>query len=62
VIGGIGNIQGAMLGGLVLGLLEAFGASVFGGEWRDVFSFVVLILFLTLRPTGILGERVTERV
>lgn len=62
VIGGIGNIQGAMLGGLVLGLLEAFGASVFGGEWRDVFSFFVLILFLTLRPTGILGERVTERV
>ncbi|TFD25578.1 branched-chain amino acid ABC transporter permease [Cryobacterium sp. TMS1-13-1] len=62
VIGGIGNIQGAMLGGLVLGLIEAFGASVFGGEWRDVFAFVVLILFLTLRPTGILGERVTERV
>lgn len=62
VIGGIGNIQGAMLGGLVLGLVEAFGASVFGGEWRDVFAFVVLILFLTLRPTGILGERVTERV
>lgn len=62
VIGGIGNIKGAMLGGLVLGLVEAFGAEWFGGQWRDVFAFAVLILFLTLRPTGILGERVTERV
>jgi len=62
VIGGIGNIKGAMLGGLVLGFVEAFGAEWFGGQWRDVFAFAVLILFLTLRPTGILGERVTERV
>jgi branched-chain amino acid transport system permease protein len=62
VIGGIGNIKGAMLGGLVLGFVEAFGSQWFGGQWRDVFAFAVLILFLTLRPTGILGERVTERV
>jgi len=62
VIGGIGNIRGAMLGGLLLGFIEAFGAEWFGGEWRDVFAFAILILFLTLRPTGILGERVTERV
>ena len=62
VIGGIGNIKGAMLGGLVLGFVEAFGTEWFGGQWRDVFAFAVLILFLTLRPTGILGERVTERV
>ena len=62
VIGGIGNIKGAMLGGLVLGLVEAFGSEWFGGQWRDAFAFGVLILFLTLRPTGILGERVTERV
>jgi branched-chain amino acid transport system permease protein len=62
VIGGIGNIKGAMLGGLVLGFVEAFGSEWFGGQWRDVFAFAVLILFLTLRPTGILGERVTERV
>ena len=62
VIGGIGNIKGAMLGGLVLGFVEAFGSEWFGGEWRDAFAFAVLILFLTLRPTGILGERVTERV
>lgn len=62
VIGGIGNIYGAMLGGLVLGLLESFGTHLFGGEWRDVFAFGFLILFLALRPTGILGERVSERV
>ncbi|MEP7034658.1 MAG: branched-chain amino acid ABC transporter permease [Dermatophilaceae bacterium] len=62
VIGGIGNIKGAMLGGLVLGFVEAFGTEWFGGQWRDVFAFAVLILFLTLRPTGILGERVTERM
>ena len=62
VIGGIGNIYGAMLGGLVLGLLESFGTHFFGGEWRDVFAFGFLILFLTFRPTGILGERVSERV
>jgi branched-chain amino acid transport system permease protein len=62
VIGGIGNIKGAMLGGLVLGMLETFGTAWLGGEWRDVFAFGFLILFLTLRPTGLLGERVTERV
>ncbi len=62
VIGGIGNIRGAMLGGLTLGLLESFGTWWLGGEWRDVFAFGFLILFLTVRPTGILGERVTERV
>ncbi|MFC4224192.1 branched-chain amino acid ABC transporter permease [Lysinibacter cavernae] len=62
VIGGIGNIKGAMLGGMLLGLLEAFGSHFLGGEWRDVFTFSVLILFLSLKPTGILGERVTERV
>ncbi|MDR1767320.1 MAG: branched-chain amino acid ABC transporter permease [Propionibacteriaceae bacterium] len=62
VIGGIGNLYGAMLGGLTLGLLEAFGTAWFGGEWKDVFAFVFLIAFLTLRPTGILGERVVERM
>ena len=62
VIGGIGNIYGAMLGGLVLGLLESFGTSYLGGEWRDVFAFGFLILFLVVRPTGLLGERVVERM
>lgn len=62
VIGGIGNIYGAMLGGLVLGLLESFGTFWLGGQWRDVFSFGFLITFLVVRPTGILGERVVERM
>ncbi|WP_405604119.1 branched-chain amino acid ABC transporter permease [Streptomyces sp. NBC_01410] len=62
VIGGIGNMKGTMLGGLVLGLLESFSTDWFGGEWRDVFAFGFLILFLTVRPTGLLGARVTERV
>ncbi|MCK6210172.1 branched-chain amino acid ABC transporter permease [Georgenia sp. EYE_87] len=62
VIGGIGNLYGAMLGGILLGLLESFGTSFLGGEWRDVFSFACLILFLSLRPTGILGARVVERM
>jgi branched-chain amino acid transport system permease protein len=62
VIGGIGNVPGTMLGALVLGMLESFGTHWVGGEWRDVFAFAFLILFLTVRPTGLLGERVTERV
>jgi branched-chain amino acid transport system permease protein len=62
VIGGIGNIPGAMLGGLVLGLLESFGTAGLGGQWRDVFAFACLIVFLSVRPTGLLGERVSERV
>lgn len=62
VIGGIGNLYGAMLGGLLLGVLEQFGARYLGGEWKDIFAFVFLILFLTVRPTGILGARVVERM
>ncbi len=62
VIGGIGNLPGAMLGGLALGLLESFGTHFTGGQWRDVFAFGCLILFLAVRPRGILGERVTERM
>ena len=62
VIGGIGNLRGAVLGAVVLGLLEAFGTAWLGSQWRDVFAFAFLILFLTVRPTGLLGERVTERV
>ena len=62
VIGGIGNLRGAVLGAIVLGLLESFGTAWLGSQWRDVFAFAFLILFLTVRPTGLLGERVTERV
>src|SRR5690242_4510372 len=56
VLGGIGNIRGALVGGLVLGLLENWGATVLGGEWKDVFAFTVLVLVLLFRPTGLLGE------
>jgi branched-chain amino acid transport system permease protein len=62
VIGGIGNVPGAMLGGLALGLLESFGTHFTGGQWRDVFAFGCLILFLAVRPRGILGERVGVRM
>jgi branched-chain amino acid transport system permease protein len=56
VLGGIGNIRGALVGGLSLGLLENWGATVLGGEWKDVFAFTVLVLVLMFRPTGLLGE------
>lgn len=64
VIGGIGNIPGAMLGGLLLGMLEAFGSqlSFVGSMWKDVFSFIILILFLLLKPTGLLGRAESERM
>jgi branched-chain amino acid transport system permease protein len=68
VLGGIGNIPGAMLGGMMLGLLEAFAASylslmtdgAFGAEYKDVVAFLVLILILIFRPKGILGETMRE--
>jgi branched-chain amino acid transport system permease protein len=58
VLGGIGNIRGAMLGGLLLGLVEAYSVPVFGAEWTNVTAFVVLVLVLLFRPTGIMGEEV----
>ena len=59
VLGGIGNIRGAMMGGLLLGIVEALipPLSFIGIEWTDVVSFVVLVLVLIIRPTGLLGER-----
>lgn len=56
VLGGIGNIRGALVGGLSLGLLENWGATVLGARWKDVFAFTVLVLVLMFRPTGLLGE------
>jgi len=56
VLGGIGNLRGALLGGLLLGVIENYGQILFGTEWRDVVAFVLLILVLMFRPTGILGE------
>ncbi|HWV62405.1 MAG TPA: branched-chain amino acid ABC transporter permease [Oxalicibacterium sp.] len=69
VLGGIGNIYGAMLGGILLGLIESLGAGYigdltggfFGSNYQDIFAFVVLIIVLTLRPSGIMGERVPDR-
>lgn len=69
VLGGIGNVAGAMLGGLLLGVIESLGAGYIGdltggflgSHYQDVFAFLVLILVLVLRPSGLLGERVVER-
>ncbi len=69
VFGGIGNLAGAMVGGVLLGLIEALGAGyigaltggVLGSHYQDIFAFIVLILVLTLRPQGLLGERVADR-
>ena len=56
VLGGIGNIRGALLGGVALGLVENWGAIFFGSQWKDVIAFVILVVVLMFRPTGILGE------
>jgi len=69
VFGGIGNLPGAMVGGVLLGLIESLGAGyigtltggVLGSHYSDIFAFIVLILILTLRPQGLLGERVADR-
>lgn len=57
VLGGIGNIRGAMLGGLLLGVIEGLSEPCFGADWTDEVSFVILVLVLLIRPSGILGER-----
>ncbi len=69
VLGGIGNIYGAMVGGILLGLIESLGAgyigdltgNFLGSHYQDIFAFIVLIIVLTLRPSGIMGERVADR-
>ena len=69
VFGGIGNLAGAVVGGVLLGLIEALGAGyigaltggVLGSHYQDIFAFIVLILVLTVRPQGLLGERVADR-
>lgn len=62
IIGGIGNIPGAMLGGILLGLVESFGAAYISLAWKDAIAFLVLIVILVVRPTGILPERVAEKL
>ena len=69
VFGGIGNLAGAVVGGILLGLIESIGAGyigtltggLLGSHYTDIFAFVVLIIVLTLRPSGLLGERVADR-
>ena len=69
VFGGIGNLGGAVLGGILLGLIEAIGSGyigqltggLLGSPYTDIFAFIVLIIILTLRPSGLLGERVADR-
>ena len=69
VLGGIGNLAGAVLGGLLLGIIESLGAGYIGdltggflgSHYQDIFAFVVLIVVLVFRPSGIMGERVADR-
>ena len=56
VLGGIGNVRGALIGGFVLGLAENYGSALVGSQWRDVVAFLLLVLILLFRPTGLLGE------
>jgi branched-chain amino acid transport system permease protein len=62
ILGGIGNIPGAMVGGLLIGIIEALGAAYISIAWKDAITFGILIAILIVRPTGLLGERVAEKV
>jgi len=62
ILGGIGNIPGAMLGGMMLGIIETLGAGYLSPQWKDVIAYIILILILIFRPTGLLGERVAEKL
>jgi branched-chain amino acid transport system permease protein len=61
IIGGFGDVAGAILGGFAIGIIETFGAAYISVPFKDAFAFLVLILFLALRPQGIFGERVAEK-
>ena len=62
ILGGIGNLPGAMFGGLILGVLEMLGSAYISTAWKDVFVFLILILVLIFRPNGLFGERTAEKV
>ncbi|MFH1226436.1 MAG: branched-chain amino acid ABC transporter permease [Planctomycetota bacterium] len=61
VLGGIGNITGTMLGGFILGLVESFGIWLISPDYKDAYSFIILLIILIIRPTGLLGEQVSDR-
>ena len=61
IIGGFGDVTGAIIGGIALGIIETFGAAYVSVPYKDAFAFLVLILFLVFRPQGIFGERVAEK-
>jgi branched-chain amino acid transport system permease protein len=62
VVGGIGSIPGAMLGGVLVGVVESFAGGYAGGQWKDIVVFGILILFLLVRPTGLLGSHAIQKV
>jgi branched-chain amino acid transport system permease protein len=62
ILGGIGNLPGAMFGGLILGVLEMLGSAYISTAWKDVFVFLILILVLILRPNGLFGEKIADKV
>lgn len=62
VLGGIGSIPGAMLGGILLGLIESLGAAYISSEYKDAYAFIILLIILLIRPSGILGRTTEEKV
>ena len=62
VFGGIGSIPGAMIGGVLLGVFESLGAAYISSQWKDVFAFVLLGIVLILKPSGLLGENLPDKV
>jgi len=61
IIGGFGDVKGAIVGGLALGVIETFGAAYISVPYKDAFAFIVLFVFLLFRPQGVFGERVSEK-
>lgn len=62
VVGGFSSVRGSIIGGLVIGLVETYGATYISGSYRDAFAFIVLIVFLVIRPQGLFGEKISEKV
>lgn len=62
ILGGIGNIPGAVVGGFILGIIETMGAGYISAQWKDVIAYLVLIIILIVRPTGLLGEPIAEKI